>query len=386
MRTARYVALLFVPLLLLACEDQITDPDPGSVADSPLLKKCQSPPCNGGGGDPPPPDPSANSTILFSTHVKGKVKRQRLDWSLHVMDADGTNVTRLFSNTTEAGTESTWPHWAPDDTRFVFNRGMAGIHGVAVANVDGTDLETILESAWAFPRPRWSPAAVAGADGQEKIAYLDGFRDPNGVFVGPDLFVSNVDGSDRTRLTAHGPSGPTCARIPITSRFSVSQLEWSRSADRILATVYDCDTQEFTRRLYTLDCSGVCAVTDSVDLDLSASISSIDGFGQMAWGRTADRVVISIRPGSRGPVADLWILDLSLPLAPVLTQLTNTSVNTSMLDATEPTWSPDDLEIAFTSWLVDNTRHAFVMNADGTNLRDIGEIGNSHGMDWRLVP
>lgn len=202
------------------------------------------------------------------------------------------------------------------------------------------------------------------------IAYLEGTRDDAGAWLGDDLYVMRTDGSGRTRLTRHTETSGGIVRV--------SRAEWSRSADRILAILWNHDTAEFTRRLYTIDCAAACALTDSIDLDLSAGLAPVDGFGQMDWAHASDRFVTQVLINDRGP-GDLWIVDLSDPTAPSLTRLTSTDA----VNEGEPAWSADDSEIAFESD-ADGVVRVYLMNADGTARRAVSaEIGNGFGLDWK---
>jgi len=112
---------------------------------------------------------------------------------LYVMNADGTNETRL---TNTSAVLATSPDWSPDGKRIAYLRGIDVASGrtdrdIYVINADGTNqssLTTVEQSTFA-----WSP------DGQ-KIAF-DGWTrsgDINGV---PGIYLINPDGTGLEYLT-----------------------------------------------------------------------------------------------------------------------------------------------------------------------------------------
>jgi Tol biopolymer transport system component len=366
MRLHRYLALAAL-VLFVACEQTPTAPEEASAEA--LFKKGGKP----GGGDPPPS--VTDPVLLYASWYGGGLGR--LGLSMYRMNVDGA-FERVFEDAVESEVESSDPSFAPDGQQFVFSRnvvkkgGNVSLLQIARANLNGsgfTVLHEIEDGGGILRRPSWSPAPLG--DGQEKISYLEGARDATGIWMGNDLFIMNVDGTERTRLTSH--------TLVSQGNVRVSQAEWSRTADRILAIIYHSDTDQFTRRLYTIDCATVCALTDSVDLDLSARLAPVDGFDQIDWARNSDRIATQVLPGDRYP-GDLWIIDISDPLAPSFTQLTNTP----SLNERNPTWSPDESQIAFKNY-VDGIVRVYLMNADGTNVTAIsGDIGIDFGnMDWQ---
>ncbi len=106
------------------------------------------------------------------------------DYSLHVVNADGTNLTRLEP-------EGLDPVWSPDGQQIAFTahhpqKGLA----IGVMNRDGSDFRLLTNSEGRDQRPAWSP------DGQ-RIAFVSD-RDGN-----REIYVMNRDGSDQRRLTYH---------------------------------------------------------------------------------------------------------------------------------------------------------------------------------------
>jgi hypothetical protein len=105
----------------------------------------------GGGGDP------AHPVIAYLANGH-----------LMVMDADGSNQTRVLS---KAGSIYTGLSWSPDGMQILFNDGGANVvHGLYTVNLDGTGetLVTPYDSPYRTGG-EWSP--VPADDGQHKIVF-----------------------------------------------------------------------------------------------------------------------------------------------------------------------------------------------------------------------
>ncbi|MFC1639802.1 DPP IV N-terminal domain-containing protein [Gemmatimonadota bacterium] len=103
---------------------------------------------------------------------------------IYVMDADGTNETRITNNTV-------WdyaPVWSPDGSAIAFHSTRSSENHIWVMNADGSN-ETQLTAEGGNYEPAWSPD-------DEWIAFTSD-RDGNG-----EIYVMRADGSEETRLTS----------------------------------------------------------------------------------------------------------------------------------------------------------------------------------------
>jgi hypothetical protein len=138
---------------------------------------------------------SNDTQIAFTRVIAGEPTASgpyATESELYVMNADGTNETRL-TNTPESYARilATSPDWSPDGKRIAYLKGIDVDTGrtdrdIYVINADGSNpssLTTVEQSTIA-----WSP------DGQ-KIAFKSASSGND------DIYVINADGSGRTNLT-----------------------------------------------------------------------------------------------------------------------------------------------------------------------------------------
>jgi Tol biopolymer transport system component len=100
---------------------------------------------------------------------------------IYVMDADGTNVTRLTSGRDEAQ----YPAWSPDGERIAFTRVVDGVNfDIFVMDADGTNVRRLTRAPTAENWPTWS-------DDSSRIAFS---RED-------EIRVMNADGSNQQLVT-----------------------------------------------------------------------------------------------------------------------------------------------------------------------------------------
>lgn len=137
----------------------------------------------------------------------GSMIAYQRDRDLFVMDADGSDQTRIASRLDELPGYADFS-WSPDGSRIVFATGYRGIGGLFTVRPDGTDLQPLGTGELArAEHPSWSP------DGS-KIAFV-GFL----TTYTESTFVVGLDGSDPVRVA----SGYSPAWSPDGSKILVSQ-------------------------------------------------------------------------------------------------------------------------------------------------------------------
>ena len=267
------------------------------------------------------------------------------NWDIYVMNADGSDPTRLTDNPAS----DNWPSWSPDGGRIAFHSNRDDpdpnddehFWDIYVMNADGSDQTRLTDgSAW-DSYPRWSP------DGQ-RIAfqsYIDGNW---------EIYAMNADGSGRTRLTDNPASddGPS----------------WSPTGQSI---VFYSD-RDGNGEIYAMsaDGSGLTRLTDNPAADLYPSWSPNGRSIAFASGRD--------EPGYH----NIYVMD------------TDGSGQTRLTDNVAwdwaPRWSPDGRTLAFVSDRDDPDPNAdvriwsiYVMNADGSGqARLTDSLASDSGPDW----
>src|SRR5215208_336727 len=176
-----------------------------------------------------PGDDSNDTQIAFTRIIAGEPTASgpyATESELYVMNADGTNETRL-TNTPEqyAKILATSPDWSPDGKRIAYLKGIDVDTGrtdrdIYVINADGSNqssLATVEQSTIAWSptdesTPDWSP------DGT-KIAFTSASLSGNN-----DVFVMNADGTCETHLTNLNYSTPGVEE---------DVLDWSPDGEKI---------------------------------------------------------------------------------------------------------------------------------------------------------
>ncbi|MBM3942468.1 MAG: hypothetical protein FJ316_06010 [SAR202 cluster bacterium] len=193
--------LLTVSSLLAACATQVNPTPQGQLPTS----------------DPRTPTATlqAHTRIVFTSILENNT-------DIYVMDADGTNLTRL----TDHPAMECKPAWSPDGSKIVFFSNRDGNFEIYTMNADGSSVTRLTHNAASDANPAWSP------DGR-KIAFSS---DRDGNF---EIYSMNPDGSEVQRLT--------------NSTASEIEVAWSPDGQRV---VYASSEITNSPRLYMMDVLG----------------------------------------------------------------------------------------------------------------------------------
>ena len=112
--------------------------------------------------------------ILYGSNVDG-------NHDLYVSSSDGSNFTRLTTDTASSG------QWSPDGSHLIFTRPESGFEQIFVADSDGAHETQLTADEVDHGYPQWSPEGA-------RIAYT----------VGPETWIMNADGSAPHRISAFG--------------------------------------------------------------------------------------------------------------------------------------------------------------------------------------
>lgn len=264
-------------------------------------------------------------------------------FNLFKSDPDGGNREQL----TDFGTSGFWKiAVSPDGTKilFVSDGGDFTTSQIYVVDADGENLQLLTDDPQRFHEfPSWSP------DGSQ-IAYHSYPENGEG-----DIYIMNADGTGKTNITntASGEWWP----------------DWSPDGTTIAFHVIR-QNQPFIIETINTDGTGRSVLLE----DDEAS------FLNPSW--SPDGSQIAFRSNLESEVSwEICVADADGSNANCLTDVRNNRV-----DHRFPTWSPDGSRLAFDSNRDGNTNafDIFVMNADGSDLRNITGESDSPSFfpDW----
>jgi Tol biopolymer transport system component len=262
-----------------------------------------------------PPAPQAQDStggkIVFYSTRDGNPE-------IYIMNADGTDLTRLTSN--EAG--DLGPAISPDGSRIAFTSGRDGNQELYLMNVDGSQVVRLTHHPAYDSHAAWSP------DGQ-RIAFTSE-RDGN-----REIYVINVDGTEPRRLT----EDPAEDMRP----------GWSPDGTRIAFSSGQDDNWD----IYVMDADGN---------NLQRLTASESGELFPAWSPDGSQIAYmsSVRRGS----VEIRLMDADGSNDRALPGVGRINE--------DPAWSPDGTEIVFQSNR-DGNWEIYVMDADGGNQRRLTE-------------
>lgn len=139
------------------------------------------------------------------------------DFELYVMNADGSNPTRLTDNPVDDRS----PTWSPDSQRIAFNTSGLSTIGINIVNRDGTNAVNVTHDGG---EPAWSPDGL-------KLAYVA--SDPN-TFFKAGIFLINIDGTNTFKVT--------------NNQFSCRSPKWAPSSSAPCSVVHHLRTDQRRER------------------------------------------------------------------------------------------------------------------------------------------
>ena len=269
--------------------------------------------------------PFDGTRIAFLSNIDEKNDDE---WEIYVMNSDGSNRTRLTSRPGKDQNHS----WSPDGLRIVFvSIDRYSYDGrLYIINSDGTGLIDLTDESTVAYFPMWSP------DGN-KIAFE---YDRAG-----EIYTINTDGTGLRNLT----NNPAEDRFPM----------WSPDGNKI-AFISDKGGR-----------SGVHIMDSDGNNQINLTRNPGSDYGPIFWSPDGTRIAfVSDRDyfvsdrDHNGWYGEIYVMNSD---GSNQTRLTNDPETNKW----NPLWSPDGNKIAFQLGGYDLSSRVYIINSDGTNLREL---------------
>jgi len=269
-----------------------------------------------------------NGKILFEARLVGEV-----DTEIFVMNPDGSDITRLTSNS--VGDSD--PCWSPDGSKILYSRGDASSSGIWVMNTDGSNqnpLTTPTENNY-DREPAWS------SDGK-KIAFIRQFT--GGAAFVYYLYVMAADGTNPTRL--------------LPAEYDVHHPSWSPDGTKLLVGIDP-------------DLALVNPKSDSI-----ITQTSFGGLGFSAydpcWSPDGLQIIFTRKYHSTGDT-EVCVINGGLTGTPTVL----------VYNGAEPNWSPDGTNIIFSRM----PNSIWIINSDGLDENELTPLlPGAEDPDYQTLP
>ncbi len=264
-------------------------------------------------------------------------------WQIYVMNADGTGQRAL----TRPPGEGLFPAWSPDGRRIAWVLRREDDEQITVMNADGSGRHALTTPPGKNTVPVWSPDGTRLAF----ISTRDGVR---------ELYVMNLDGSAQRRLTSpdtyvsnpYGRGEKHIEPLGVLQGPGILHPAWSPDGNRIAFVIRVGRAEQ-----------QISAV--EVKTGLATRIAT--GYAP-AWSPDGTRMAFVV-----ARVGDAQIYAARADGSHAV-KLTPSEINLL------PAWSPDGRRIAFVGSRGRGGLGIYVMNADGSHVRRVGDAAGDLSM------
>ncbi len=271
------------------------------------------------------------------------VSNRTTTWQIYVMNADGTGQRPL----TRPPGEGLFPAWSPDGRRIVYVSRREDDEQIAVMDAGRAGQHTLTAPPGKNTVPVWSP------DGM-RIAFIS-TRDEV-----PELYVMNPDGSAQRRLTtpdvyvsnAYGKGEKHLDPIGVLLRPGMLHPAWSPDGERIAFVIRVGRAEQ---------------QISTVELKTGTAGRIATGYAP-AWSPDGTRMAFVV-----ARVGDAQIYAARADGSHAV-RLTPSGLNLL------PAWSPDGRRIAFLGSRGPGGLGIYVMDADGSHVRRVGDAAGDLSM------
>ncbi len=309
------------------------------------------------------PEPSKKTVntvqlILFYTGIDGNAE-------IYVMDETGANQRNLTNNPASDG----GPSWSAASGKIAFVSNRDGNSDVYVMNIDGTGAVNLTNN------PAWDSEYSWAPDGKS-IAFVS-HRDGN-----REIYVVTLNGKVQKRLTEWRGPDDAIVWFPDSKRIRFSSVKggkgwiWTMNANgtdkRLLVDTDYFDlgpivSKDGTQMAFARESEGSMEVyvTDRHGADKARLTSAAKSNGFADWTQESRQFLFTSDLNRRGSIRSF---DIGTQTTAVVATFDNIVYSVSL--------SPDKRKIVFVQSGPDGGSEIYVMNADGSSVKQL----TSHGL------
>jgi Tol biopolymer transport system component len=268
-------------------------------------------------------------------------------WNIYMIEPDGGHLTMLTDLTGQVADE---PAWSPDGQRIAYVvRESNGASDIWVINADGSGAYALTSGPGSSWGPTWSP------DGS-RLAYTH-----SAPGRADQIWVVGADGSNPRPFTYCDP--PECVQD--------GSPAWSPDGSRIAFVRVSGAGAIIPVSVF------VWPLKEAGPKPEATSLEGATWAADLAWSPDASKLTFA-RSTSDGASFGLWQMDADgSHLGPL----------GDRPSAQSPSWSPDGRQIAFMAPVGAELETLYVMDADGTGVRQIpGLPENATSPSWQPIP